>query len=204
MTYRELLIDVKNLDDEIDLSLLNKDKEKKAYIYLTDQKNKKIYIDGDTCYEVSLMIPGYFSFSESQKIIELLFDKNWRMPTREELNLIYRNLKVTGQILDKEYYWSSTSYKEDFAWCQYFGDGGQVEQSKDYHEKVCAIRSFKKEALEKDIEKSLSKFTREALDYICKENKFNSEIEQEIRRRLSLGEKMIVLQPIRKYQNDRQ
>lgn len=187
MTYRELLIDVKNLDDEVDLSLLNK--EKKAYIYLTGQENKKIYIDGDTCYEVSLAISGYFSFNESQEIIELIFGKDWRMPTREELNLIYRNLRGAGQILDKEYYWSSTSYKDDFVWCQYFGDGGQVEWSKNYHEKVCAIRSFKKEAIKKDIEKSLSKFTREALDYICKENKFNSEIEQEIRRRLSLGEK---------------
>ena len=40
-----------------------------------------------------------------------------------------------------------------------------------------------------EVENSLSKFTRDAFDYIREECKFQSEIEQEIRRRLSLEEK---------------
>lgn len=195
MTYRDLLLKCKNLDEEVDFNnIIEKSIKDEAYIFIKGHEDKKIYINGDMCYEVSLKIPGIFSFNESQEIVELLLGNDWRIPTKEELNLIYRNLRVAGHILDKDYYWSSTSYKNDFAWCQYFGDGGLVETSKYNRKRVCAIRPFKKGVVEKDIkdediENSLNKFTKDIFDYIHKEHKFESEIEQEIRRRLSLEEK---------------
>ena len=145
MTYRELLSLIKNLDDEIDLTLLIKDKIKKAYIYLTGHEDKKILIEGDFCYEVSEKMSGEFTFDEAQENIETLLGKDWRLPSKDELNLIYNTLKVAGQIQDEDWYWSSslTSNKSRYAWDQNFSDGYQNYTLKEMYCSVRAIRSFK-------------------------------------------------------------
>lgn len=146
MTYRDLILKAKNLDEEIDLNLLTKDKNR-AYIYITGHKDKKVPIDGDICYEVSEMIPGSYSFDEAKEIIKLIFGDTWHLPSKDVLNLIYDNLKITRQIEDNEYYWSSSIYDDnnDYAWMQNFSCGSQLEVSKFCLNRVRAIRPFNKE-----------------------------------------------------------
>ena len=47
----------------------------------------------------------------------------WRLPTKEELDLIYENSKSIGGFEEGSVYWSSTEVDEDHAWFQYFGEG---------------------------------------------------------------------------------
>ena len=52
----------------------------------------------------------------------------WRLPDKEELNLMYKNLRVKGVGgFDNDYYWSSSEYSSNFAWYQYFGSGYQYD-----------------------------------------------------------------------------
>lgn len=117
--------------------------EKKAYIYISGKEENKIYIDGDTCYELSERIPGKFQWNEAEEIICLLYLtlQGWRLPTIEELELIYK-LKILE--FDDGNYWSSSTYDNNvwlfdfdfgsrFDYCCY---GGNYEFAR-------AIRPFK-------------------------------------------------------------
>jgi hypothetical protein len=52
--------------------------------------------------------------------------KDWFLPSKDELNLMYRNLKYKGfgEFKD-DTYWSSTNYDKNRAWYQYFDSGRQ-------------------------------------------------------------------------------
>lgn len=51
---------------------------------------------------------------------------DWWLPSKDELNLIYENLKKQGFIEDGDYFfWSSSSYSKNYAWTQRFLDGYQ-------------------------------------------------------------------------------
>lgn len=138
-----------NLDYKPDIQFIcseeNK-KEEKAYIYLTGHENERVYIGGDTCYEVSKRLPGKFKFDEAQEIAEmfdLLFDeKGWRLPNKNELDLIYDNLKCSGQIIDTDWYWSSSS-NNIYAWKQRFSDGIKSFGDKCALSSIRAVRPFK-------------------------------------------------------------
>jgi uncharacterized membrane protein (GlpM family) len=65
----------------------------------------------------------------------------WRLPTSEELNIIYENKdKIGGFAVN--YYWSSTELGSGQSWAQDFYDGSQNVTSKDYTFYVRAIRAF--------------------------------------------------------------
>ena len=139
-----------NLDysPNVDYTLIHSEenkKEKKAYIYLTGHESEKVYIDGDTCYEVSEKI-GEFTFNEAKETIETVLGKEWRLPNRDELNIIYINLKCSGQIKDVDWYWSSSSlsYGSSYASDQRFSDGWQNYTTKEMYNSVRAVRSFRK------------------------------------------------------------
>lgn len=70
-------------------------------------------------------------------------NRDWFLPSREELDLIYRNLhsKRNGPMMDTRY-WSSSQYDETEAWAQFFGDGRKIQASTDLTFRVHAIRSF--------------------------------------------------------------
>lgn len=139
-----------NLDYKPDIEYMLIDSEenkneKKAYIYLAGHKDKKVYIEGDTCYEVTEKIPGIFSFDEAQEFIKSTFNKGWYLPDKDELNLIYNTLKVTGQIKDEDIYWSSSSCNSNYPWSQNFSNGCQSNLfSKKSYGSVRAVRSFKR------------------------------------------------------------
>jgi len=69
--------------------------------------------------------------------------QNWRLPTKDELNLMYANLKARGfGGFSNGWYWSSTKYSSDQQWIHSFNDGIQswgFTSSKLY---VRAVRSF--------------------------------------------------------------
>jgi hypothetical protein len=67
----------------------------------------------------------------------------WRLPTKDELNLIYENKNVVGGVANN-YYWSSTEGDDDYAWFQYFYDGIQGYYDKDDTIYVRAVRALTK------------------------------------------------------------
>ena len=67
--------------------------------------------------------------------------KGWRLPTKDELNVMYKNKNRIGGFADN-YYWSSTEYEGNFAWIQNFDDGLQTSAGKNYAVYVRAIRAF--------------------------------------------------------------
>ena len=69
---------------------------------------------------------------------------DWFLPSKDELNLMYENLKVheVGGFFD-DYYWSSSEdWTGDAAWDQSFGSGHQIYAFKDYTLRVRAVRAF--------------------------------------------------------------
>ena len=68
---------------------------------------------------------------------------DWFLPSKDELNLMYENLKVFGvsDFVDS-FYWSSSEFNAYFAWAQYFGSGLQFNYDKYYTLRVRAVRAF--------------------------------------------------------------
>ncbi|MDR0472674.1 MAG: choice-of-anchor D domain-containing protein [Treponema sp.] len=68
---------------------------------------------------------------------------DWYLPTKEELNLVYLNLKVKGfGSFPGSFYWSSDADSQN-AWCQFFEMmGSQEYKEKFYMWNVVAVRSF--------------------------------------------------------------
>jgi hypothetical protein len=68
---------------------------------------------------------------------------DWRLPTKDELNLIYQNLraKQIGSLGDIVY-WSSSEYVSSDAWAQRFSDGLQDYNPKALTYSVRAVRAF--------------------------------------------------------------
>ena len=71
---------------------------------------------------------------------------DWFLPSKDELNLMYTNLKVfgVGGFADN-YYWSSSGVNASYAsyaWCQGFGLGNQNYGFKNGTNRVRAVRAF--------------------------------------------------------------
>jgi len=69
----------------------------------------------------------------------------WWLPSKEELNLMYKTMKNRVLATLGENYmwhWSSSDAGKALAWLQYFDDGLQYDAHKDYIESVRGIRSF--------------------------------------------------------------
>ena len=84
---------------------------------------------------------GFFDFEEAKKVCENLGD-GWRLPTKDELNVLYKNKDKIGGFAGISY-WSSAEYGIDYAWVQDFSDGKQKKKPKgnDYFS-VRAVRAF--------------------------------------------------------------
>jgi len=68
---------------------------------------------------------------------------DWFLPSKDELNLMYNNLKVFGVGGFFDYiYWGSSEYLAISAWSQYFLNGSQGSSSKISTYQVRAIRAF--------------------------------------------------------------
>ncbi len=67
---------------------------------------------------------------------------DWYLPSKFELSLLYQQKKIVGGFANTNY-WSSTEYKMNSVWIQYFGNGHQrISNSESYANAVRAIRAF--------------------------------------------------------------
>jgi len=89
------------------------------------------------------------SHSETNRAAQLCNDltvegyMDWFLPSKDELNLMYTNLKVAGVGgFTDVYYWSSSDYDASHAWLQDFNDGNQYYNDKDEGHRVRAVRAF--------------------------------------------------------------
>lgn len=103
-------------------------------------------------YEADNVTFWYKIYKNTVYIFKHSYDKNnmsWRLPTKEELNLMFKNLhkKGLGGFADNGYYWSSSEYSAKFAWSQDFGDGSQDYNNKDYYFRVRCVRSFESSSI---------------------------------------------------------
>lgn len=68
---------------------------------------------------------------------------DWFLPSKDELDLMYTNLKLHGiGAFGDARYWSSSEADATIAWFQYFGGGGQLRDNKLAYSCVRAIRAF--------------------------------------------------------------
>jgi len=70
--------------------------------------------------------------------------ENWYLPSKDELNLIYNNLYLTGLVsFANDPYWSSSEQNNSSAWGQLFSSGYQTNYGKGKNNnRVRAIRAF--------------------------------------------------------------
>ena len=67
-----------------------------------------------------------------------------RLPSAEELNLMYENLHLKGiGRFANDYYWSSSESNSNFAWIQNFDNGNQNDVSKYSSIRVRTVRTYK-------------------------------------------------------------
>jgi len=84
--------------------------------------------------------PNRMSWSDATAACEDL-GEGWRLPTKDELNLMYINRVVIGGFATK-IYWSSTEYDNLIAWNQNFTSGLQNISNKSATRYVRAVRAF--------------------------------------------------------------
>lgn len=83
---------------------------------------------------------GYGTWDEAMKACADLGD-GWRLPTRDELNVLYKNKDKIGGFATVDY-WSSTENDSGTAYGQDFGNGGQTGNTKNTTFYVRAVRAF--------------------------------------------------------------
>ena len=86
--------------------------------------------------------PERMEWNEAKQACAIL-GAGWRLPTKEELNLMYNNKDKIGGFANDDY-WSSTESNNNYAWLQYFDNGKQYDfsSSKSNKYKVRAVRAF--------------------------------------------------------------
>lgn len=68
--------------------------------------------------------------------------QDWFLPSKDELNLMYQNLKDPKYRLRKEFYWSSSEEDSRYAWAQDFGTGFQGKGYRSCSYRVRPVRAF--------------------------------------------------------------
>jgi len=93
-------------------------------------KREPIVLEQTLKFEVDQHdLPEAMTWKEAKQTFADLGD-GWRLPTKDELNLMYINRVAIGGFANY-YYWSSTEYNNYNAWRQHFNNGKQGYCSKD-------------------------------------------------------------------------
>lgn len=105
------------------------------------QKTECITLEQHLKLEVHPKDLGEHKWEDAKKVCEDLGD-GWRLPTREELHLMWLNKDSIGSFADA-YYWSSSESNYNYAWVQGFNFGSQYayDESNSYY--VRAVRTVK-------------------------------------------------------------
>lgn len=80
------------------------------------------------------------NWHDANKACEAL-GKGWRLPTKEELELLYKNKNKIGGFVS-DYYWSSSEANKNAAWKQDFDYGNQHGYDKNQKRNVRAVRTL--------------------------------------------------------------
>ena len=84
--------------------------------------------------------PNAMTFDAAQKGSKTL-GNSWRLPTKDELNTLYKNKdKISG--FASLLYWSSTNNNQDSAWAQSFYSGSQGIYFKSYSFYIRVVRTY--------------------------------------------------------------
>jgi clan AA aspartic protease (TIGR02281 family) len=85
-------------------------------------------------------LPTKMTWSEAKSACAAL-GYGWRLPTKEELNELYKHKDEIGGFA-AAYYWSSSEGNTSNAWIQFFSNGVQASDGKNYTSYVRAVRAF--------------------------------------------------------------
>ena len=105
------------------------------------------YIEGKKAYEVSEIL-GEANWETAMSMAKNFrgggYD-DWYLPTRDELNLVYINLRMTGIISGDSYHWSSSEVNSGKDACsQCFSQGGQYAGWPGaYKYSTCSVRAIR-------------------------------------------------------------
>ena len=104
----------------------------------TKKKQEPIILEQTLKFEVYPEDLGEHNWKDAKKICEKLGD-GWRLPTREELHLMWLNRDNIGGFV-AAYSWSSSEFNIPNAWFQYFYSGNQSNYYKNDANYVRAVR----------------------------------------------------------------
>ena len=67
---------------------------------------------------------------------------DWFLPSKNELNELYKQKDVVGGFASSDYYWSSLEFDSGQASKQSFGTGNRYISTKNFNDYVRAVRAF--------------------------------------------------------------
>lgn len=105
-----------------------------------ETKSKPIILKQTLEFEVYSKDLGEHKWKDAKKVCEDLGD-GWRLPTREELHLMYIYKDKIGNFA-AAYYWSSSENFSNYAWGQNFSSGGQYYNNEPNTYYVRAVRAL--------------------------------------------------------------
>jgi hypothetical protein len=104
------------------------------------KQSKPIILEQNLKFEVYPKDLGQHNWEDAKKVCADLGD-GWRLPTKEELNLMYLNKNEIGGFA-AAYYWSSSENYFSYAWGQNFNNGNQNPSLKNFTGYVRAVRDI--------------------------------------------------------------
>jgi hypothetical protein len=114
------------------------------YAGVSPDTNKPIYaMPADA--SLTMTFNGAKEYALGLNTRKALGHDDWRMPTKNELNVLFNNRAAIGGFNvsgsdPAALYWSATPYFPWLAWCQRFSDGQQYNYGKDNHLSVRCVR----------------------------------------------------------------
>ena len=105
-----------------------------------EKQPKPIILEQTLKFEVYPEDLGKYTWNYAKIVCGELGD-GWRLPTKEELNLMYLNKNEIGGFA-AWYYWSSSESTSSLVWNQFFNYGNQYHSNKNYTYYVRAVRSL--------------------------------------------------------------
>ena len=105
-----------------------------------EKQSNPIILKQTLDFEVYPKDLGEHNWEDAKKLCEDLGD-GWRLPTREELHLMWVNRESIGGFA-AAYYWSSSEDNNGNAWDQHFYNGFQYSNYKIYTNYVRPVRNI--------------------------------------------------------------
>jgi hypothetical protein len=105
-----------------------------------EKQSKQIILEQTLKFEVYPNYLGNHTWKDANYVCALLGD-GWRLPTREELHLMYLNKNEIGGFA-AAYYWSSSESYNNSAWSQSFATGSQASDDRLSTAYVRAVRAL--------------------------------------------------------------